>query len=137
MPRTIPILHRLMRTTRTRLGTHPRPQARATREPRCPRGTSPGPRGATPAPYAAPDSVPHAVPHAAPPTIEELEAAGVTWEPLDDDEASGLEITRDNGYVVLRDPSSPGRPPLILDEAEWESALDGDDTYDPEHEWFA
>ena len=104
MPRTTPILDRLIRAARIRLATRPRPQAPPADEP---------------------------------PTIEELEAAGVAWEPLDGDEASGLEIARDNGYVVLRDPEAPGRPPLILDEAEWESALEGDDTYDPGHEWFA
>ena len=118
MPRTTPILDRLIRAARTRLAAQPRPRPAPADEP-------PSPRGATPDPYDAP------------PTIEELEAAGVAWEPLDDDEASRLEIARDNGYVVLRDPDAPGRPPLVLDEAEWESALDGDDTYDPGREWFA
>lgn len=75
-------------------------------------------------------------PYVAPPTIEDLEAAGITWEPLDDDEASGLEIARDNGYVVLRDPQAPGRPPLILDETEWSAALNGDDTDGSGRDWL-
>lgn len=104
------MLDRLLHNARTRLATRRRPYPRTAHRPSDPGGT--------------------------PPTVQDLEAAGVVWEPLDDDEASGLEIARDNGYVVLRDPSAPGRPPLVLDEAEWDAAIEGDDTYDPDREWL-
>jgi hypothetical protein len=62
-----------------------------------------------------------------PPTIEDLEMAGATWQPLDDDEDGGLEIARDNGYVALRDPSAPDRPVHIIAESEWEALAEGDE----------
>lgn len=65
-----------------------------------------------------------------PPTIEDLEMAGATWQPLDDDEDSGLEIARDNGYIALRDPSTPERPVHIIAESEWEALVEGDDDPD-------
>lgn len=65
-----------------------------------------------------------------PPTIEDLEMAGVIWQPLDDDEDSGLEFARDNGYIALRNPSSPDGPVHIIAESEWEALVEGDDDPD-------
>lgn len=56
-----------------------------------------------------------------PPTIEDLEMAGTRWEPLDGDDEDGLEIARDNGYVILRHPAVPHRPVLIVAEDDWDT----------------
>lgn len=57
----------------------------------------------------------------APPTLDELEAAGVPFVPLDGDDEDGLEIARANGYVILRHPSIPHRALLITDEDAWDA----------------
>lgn len=57
----------------------------------------------------------------APPTMEDLERAGVEWAPLGGDDEDGLEIARDNGYVILRHPTVPHRPVLLICEDAWDT----------------
>lgn len=62
-----------------------------------------------------------------PPSIADLEAAGVVWERLDDEDE--LEIARDKGFVALRDPGDPGMV-RIMDEDGWDAFWFGSDQYE-------
>lgn len=67
-------------------------------------------------------------PSGVPPTMEDLEQAGTRWEPVDGDDEDGLEIARHDGFVILRHPTVPYRPVLVIAEDAWDTgAWDADD----------